>query len=886
MIPQMEKENEKNRADRLEDIERFLRSGDDWLRRRQAEGLAGRAFCRERSGFLDRTVQRLWKRALGLFRGENFPAGFSLLAMGGYGREELSPYSDIDLLILHPPGKTSQLEGFLAAFLHPLWDWGLTVGHTVQTPKESLRAAAKDPDLFFPFLDARYLAGDRGLHLLWREDFQKSTAGKETELILEIRRRGEVRHLRQGDSVFVLEPELKEGKGGLRDYHAAFWAAQLRRGIRKPEELADAGLVSRKESRTYDRALDFLWRVRNELHYRYGKREDRLSFDDQEAMAFSLGYREKDPFRATESFLKDYFRQALQVYRLSWNVLNRCLEEETGGARRKGREAPLEIAAGFTVYHGRLALTDPALFRRNPLRLWMAFELIHAYGLEPGPDLEEKIGEGASQVNERFRTAPESLGAFLSFFERRGHLFRVLEAMYETGFLARFLPEFERVHCQVQYDRYHIYPVDVHSLYCLREIEGLEKADSPQGTVLKEVLEEIRDPGTLKLAALFHDLGKGEGAAHAAAGERIAAAIGKRLGFSASRTEDLRFLIREHLNFVEIAHRRDLNDENLILRFARNVETAERLKMLYVLCAADLRAVGPAAWSAWKDALMRELFLKTLHLLETGEGLGREIRERTVRIQAEVMDLLRGQIPAPRISVFLAGIPPRHYALNGAAEIGRQILMAEKLSGQKAVLDGEAKPEEGCEEVTVAARDEPGLFAKISGVLTANHLNILSAEISTWEDGVAVDTFRVHNLIDENLFEERRWRKVERDLEGVLSGEKDVRALVEGAAAPLFRKFPSSRRESRIEVNNQASDFYTIVEVYTHDRPGLLYHATQKLFDLELSIAMARIATKVDQVVDVFYVQDLSGAKIEDEDFIVRIRKELKETLEKISPPR
>jgi len=308
--------------------------------------------------------------------------------------------------------------------------------------------------------------------------------------------------------------------------------------------------------------------------------------------------------------------------------------------------------------------------------------------------------------------------------------------------------------------------------------------------------------------------------------------------------------------------------------------------MLYLLCVADLRAVGPASWTAWKDALMRELFLKALHLLEKGEGMGKEIQERTVQIQAEVMELLRGQIPAPKITACLVNIPSRHYAVYDARGIGRQILMVEKLQEQTVALDGEEKPEEGCEEVTVAARDEPGLFSKISGVLTANHLNILSAEISTWESGVAVDTFRVQNLIDEPLYDARRWNKVQKDLERVLRGEVSVRSLVESMTSPLFHKFSLSRREIRIRVDNEASDFYTVVEVYTHDRPGLLYRVTQKIFELGLSIAMARISTKVDQVVDVFYVQDLSGGKIEDPEFIEKIGKDLKEDLEKIPIPK
>jgi [protein-PII] uridylyltransferase len=622
--------------------------------------------------------------------------------------------------------------------------------------------------------------------------------------------------------------------------------------------------------------------VRNQLHYFYGRREDRLSFDDQESIASALGYKEEGSFLATEVFLKDYFRQALQIYRLSWNVIEKCLEDQPGGPKKWGTGAPMELAPGFSLYHGRLTLTDPGQFERNPLQQWRAFEIIHTYGVELDPDLEEKISEQAGGINDRFRSAPESVSAFRSFFEKPGHLYRVLETMHETGFLPRFLQEFERVHCQVQYDRYHIYPVDVHSFYSVRELENLEKSGDRNESVMKDVMKEIRDPALLKMAALFHDLGKAEGSPHTKAGEKIAFSIGKRLALSPSRVADLCFLVREHLSFVEIAHRRDLNDENLIFRFARTVENSERLKMLYLLCVADLRSVGPSAWTAWKDTLMRELFLKTLHLLEKEEGMGKELQEQTIRIQGEVMDLLQGQIPSLRISEYLVSISSRHYGGYNSRAIAQQILMAEKLKEQKLALEGEEKPEEGCEEITVVALDEPGLFAKISGVLTANHLNILSAQISTWENGVAVDTFRVQNLIDESLFESRRWDKIHRNLEEVLRGEVQVSSLVDEMKVPLFQKYSPSRDGIRVQVDNESSDFYTIIEVYTHDRPGLLYRITQKLFNLELSIAMARISTKVDQVVDVFYVQDLSGAKVEDEVVIKKIIDELKNDLENI----
>jgi len=868
------------REETLEDIQRFYLKGREWLKKSHGEGISGEEYGQSYSALMDSVIQRLFQMNHG--HGKSVP-GTSLVALGGYGREELSPFSDIDLLLLHPPGKGRDLGEWLRGLLYPLWDWGLTVGYTVQTPKESWRAAQKDFELCLSFLDARWVAGEKAIYFQSAGELCRSlSSGKGEKVILQICQRAEARNIRYGDSVFVLEPEVKEGKGGLRDYHSALSAAKLKYHIHSAAELTDNELLTIREWETYRKALGFLWRVRNQLHYFHGRREDRLSFEDQEDVARTLGYRAESPLLATESFLKDYFVQAVRIHRLSWSLLEKCLNGRPGLRPPQKPSFPAEILPGFFIFHGKLTLADPLLFDRNPFHLWEAFKIVHEHGVELDPLLQETITEHLDVVGERFRAGEESVRSFLPFFERPGHLFRVLEAMHESGFLGKFIPEFDRVHCHVQYDRYHIYPVDVHSFYAVRELELLErKAGEKSWPLLRQLMAEVKNPGLLKLAALVHDLGKAEGPSHALRGEQIAASIAERLLLPAEKVETLQFLVREHLTFSEIAQRRDLSDENLIFRFAQTIGDSERLRMLYLLSFADLRAVGPSAWTAWKDTLMRELFLKTLHLLEKGEGLGQEAREQVVNIQAGVMELLLGQMPAPKVSEYLVSIPPRHYAVNDSRSIAQQILMAEKLVDQTVVLEGEEKAEEGCDEVTVVGRDEPGLFAKISGVMAVHSLNILSALVSTWESGLAVDVFRVQNLIDEPLFGAPRWTRLKEDMEGVLRGRVTVESLIQQRAAPLFQRYPAPRVSTRVDVDNSGSDFFTILEVFTHDRPGLLYRVAQKIFEMGLSIWMAKISTKVDQVVDTFYVQDLSGAKVQGTDIILKMKNNLIEELER-----
>lgn len=858
----------------LEDIKRFYLKGREWLKNRHEEGITGGEYGQAHADLMDRVLRGLFKIA---FQDEQLEENITCLARGGYGREELSPYSDIDLLILHGPGKGKKIEEWIRRMLYPLWDWGLTLGYTIQTPPESWRASGKDWDLFLSFLDARWVAGDKKLFYEWERKLWDVVArGREQDLILKIQQTIKDRHKHYGDSVFILEPEVKEGKGGLRDYHAAWWAAKIKYRLSTNRELTEKKILSEKEWHTLRNALNFLWRVRNQLHYFYQRREDRLSFEDQERIASLLGYKEPEMVKATELFLQDYFRHALHIYQISAHLLDRCLHEQALALGEYRKPASAEIFPGFSIYHGKLIATDPSLFDRQPLAIWKAFAIVHKYGVEMDSQLKEMISGQLDVVEEKFRAAEESIKYFWSFFAARGNLSLVLETMHETGFLPKFLPEFEKIHCQVQYDRYHIYPVDIHSIYAVRELENLEKEMTSQSYPLfGQIMGEINDPGLLKLAAFLHDLGKGEGAAHARRGEDIAAGIGQRLNLSPEQIAHLRFLVREHQTLGEMAQRRDLNEENLVLRFAQKVGDEERLRMLYLLSFADLRAVGPHTWNVWKDTLMRELFLKTLHVLEKGAVFRKDDQELIEKKQSAVMDLLNGQLASWKVTQYLVSIPLKQLAWQEPQTIARHMLMAEKLSEQKVVLDGEERLEQGWGEITVVAQDEPGLFAKICGVLTANSLNILSAQINTWGNGVAVDIFQVQNLIPENLFSFPRWSKIQEELKEVLEKKKTVEELLARFSLPLFHRFYPSRQTSRVEIDNETSDFYTIIEIFASDRPGLLYQIAQKFYTLGLNIWSAKVSTKVDQVVDVFYIQDESGAKIIEEEKLLKIKEEI-----------
>lgn len=867
-------------TENLEDIRRFYQKGREWLKKRHEEGIAGSEYVQAHADLIDRVIRHLFKIALSDVQLEE---NITFIARGGYGREELSPYSDIDLLILYVPEKGRKIEDWVRKMLYPLWDWGLTLGYTIQTPQEGWRELDKDIDLLLSFLDARWVAGEKKVFYEWeRKLWQLITRGRVQDLISKIYQKMQDRHRHYGDSVFILEPEIKEGKGGLRDYQAAWWAAKVKHRLTKNRELIEKKVLTEREWHILLNALNFLWRVRNQLHYLYQRREDRLAFEDQERVASLLGYEESNLIKDTERFLQDYYRHALHVYQISTNLLEKCLNEQFPARSNAQERAPGEIEPGFSLYHGKLIATDPALFDRRPLTLWRVFAIVHKYGVEIDSQLKEMIVGQLEVVEERFRSDEESIKSFWSFFSVPGNLSLVLETMHETGFLQKFLPEFERIYCKVQYDRYHIYPVDIHSIYAVRELENLEKEDSKElFPLFSQIMREVNDRGLLKLATFLHDLGKAAGAEHARKGEDMAAAVGRRLNLSPEQIGHLRFLVREHQTFGEIAQRRDLSEENLILRFAQKVGDAERLRMLYLLSFADLRAVGPNTWNVWKDTLMRELFFKTLHILEKGAIFKKDDQEVIEKRQNAVMEILNGQLAPWIVAQYLVNIPLKQFASQEPHTIAQLILMAEKLKEQKVVLDGDERLEQGWAELTIIAHDKPGLFAKICGVLTANLLNILSAQVNTWENGIAVDIFQVQSLIPVNLSSSQRWLKIQGELEEVLEEKRGVEDLLARFVPPLFQRFYSSRQITRVEIDNETSDFYTIIEIFTNDRPGLLYQIAQKFYNLGLNIWNARISTKVDQVVDVFYVQDLSGAKITEEERLIKIKEEILILLEK-----
>ncbi len=819
-------------------------------------------------------VVRLWTHwvdhaVVGLFRGALRDHGedlerVSLLALGGYGREELSPHSDLDLLVLQGPGAV--LTSLVEKILYPLWDAGLDVQCVARTPEENLCIAREDSRSRTSLLEARFLEGARGLaagyeHLVLEQEIfgrgvRPFVEGKLAEM--------EARHERYGSTVYLLEPNVKEGPGGLRDIHTAFWVAKVRFKARSIHELLERGAVPPGELAALQEAREFLLRVRNHLHFLAGRREDRLTYEFQDEAAPFFGYPDDGAIPGVELFLQAYYECANRVTHFTGAVLRRA----TAGLIPQPRSRSIgarEVVPGVRVHRGEIYLSSAGVEKR-PLAMLEAFEVAQTHDVDLSPEALEVIRENLHRVDDRFRRDPSAVNLFLKILRHPRRVATTLLRMHDVRFLDRFIPEFSRIFCRVQRELNHSFPVDVHSLFAVQELRRIARGEyGEEFPLLTSLSRELERPDILYLAALLHDVGKGEGGgAHAERGAEIALAVGERMGLDPGDREDLVFLVDKHLLLSHTAQGRDLHDEDLIRNFAQEVGGAERLRMLYLLTVADIRAVGPGAWTAWKDLLFRELYEKALRVLESDGGMDRKLaRERVEAVRDRLRRLLAQEATA-EVEEFLSGVEHPQYLLANPLDALARHFAAFRERGDEPVISFRPVAAQGYTEVLLVARDRPGLFARIAGLLAAHRINVLSAVLNTREDGWVVDCLHVSGPAGEVLEESRRDRWT-RDVEDVLAGRKTLEQALGERLRPR-RGLPRRRPAvpTRIRVDQEASKRFTVVDLQTADRVGLLYDVARTLAGQGLNLRLAKIATTLEQVSDSFYVETAEGGKLLD----------------------
>lgn len=805
--------------------------------------------------------------------------GWTLVAVGGFGRGELGYASDLDLLFLYRSRLPRVLEEIIHELVYGLWDGGFEVGHVAASVSAVKRMAREDFTILTNYLEPCFIAGDRNLYDSWRKSYLNDFGKQRRRRFLQdlIYYRGG-RLLQYGESSYLLEPHVKEGVGGLRDLHVIRWAAMVYLQDSTFGNLVNHQWLTPDEELWLEQAYDFLWRVRLQLHQLTGRRQDHLLFPEQEQVAVRLGFMDGPQGSAVEAFMRLYYRHTARIRRTTRFFLDRLAESHKNRLRMRIRKRVLP--GPFLLEGHHLHFMEPEWVKKDPRLLmqffWQAAHSDAHFHHQAGHVIRDNLDYFTHEI----RTDASVVSRFLDILLDPEQAFRVLKVMHETGFLDVFLPEFAAVRYRVQHDVYHLYTVDEHLLRTVRELHLMEQ--EPEESVAKlgldEIFSQLKHRRVLFIAALLHDIGKGEGKNHSVRGAEMAVAVAERLGLDSEEKDVLCFLIRNHLILAETALKRDLMDEKPILRCAIEIGDRDRLRLLYLLTIADSRATGPGAWNTWKASLLRELYIKVDRQLERGEWQGEDLQRRSREVQDEVLGLLADSSDREKVGQWLETVSFRYLLSQEPAAIVEHYYMEKELV-RSAVAVQTRQTEGEMWQITIATRDRPGLFAIITGVLWVRGLNILSADIFTRQSGIAMDILIVERLPDP-LHPAELWNKVSNDLEQSLKSRTYLKDLLSSRRKPsLLSQKNLPRREDKIIINEEASDFYTIIEVYTWDRPGVLHNITNALFELDLSIQLAKISTPGAQVADVFYVTDLYGDKLLDTEIHEAVRQKLLDSL-------
>jgi len=805
--------------------------------------------------------------------------GWCLVAVGGFGRGELSFASDLDLLFLHKYRLLPLLQDVIRDLTYGLWDEGFEVGHATASLSEAKRLAQEDFSILTSYLESRFIAGDEALYGSWRREFFKGFGSHRRRRFLQTLIKYREARLREyGETSYLLEPHVKEGVGGLRDLQVIHWAGMVFLQDTALDAMMERDWLGRQEVLWLEQAYDFLWRVRLQVHQLAGRRQDQLLFPEQELVAARLGYADGQQGLAVEAFMRLYYRHTARIARTAAFFLERLGENQRMFPRIRLRR---RVLPGPFLLDGRhLHFLEPDWIGKDPRLLmqffWQAAQTNAHFHHQTGAIIRENLGA----FSEAARKDRQVVKQFFDILVHPRKAFDVLQAMLETAFLDAFLPEFVAVRYRVQHDVYHLYTVDEHLLRTVRELHRMEQNQdqSLSDLGLKDLFAGLEHRRILYLAGLLHDIGKGQGKNHAVRGVPLVRDIAGRLDLDHEETELLCFLVEHHLILAETGLKRDLMDEKPILNCAITIGDRERLRLLHLLTIADSKATGPGAWSAWKATLLTELYLKVDRLLARGDWKGEDLQQRSAQVQGEVLDLAGDSVDREKASRWMDQLSFRYLLSQSPAAILRHYQMEKDLAERPLVLMAQ-RMEGEMWQLTVATRDRPGLFAIITGVLWLRGLNILSADIFTRESGIALDVLLVERLPDP-LHPQELWEKVESDLVRSLSDRAHLDELLSDKRKPsLLLQKCLPRKEDKVVVDEEASDFYTIIEVYTWDRPGVLHAITNTLYELGISIQLAKISTPGAQVADIFYVTDLSGNKLMDAEAHERIRNRLLECL-------
>jgi [protein-PII] uridylyltransferase len=834
--------------------------------------------CAERLCFMqDEIIRILYAAATRHLYRSHVPSGaerMAVVATGGYGRGLMAPESDIDLLFILPYKQTAWGEQVAEAILYCLWDMGLKVGHATRSVDESIRQARGDMTIRTAILETRFLTGDQPLYDELVERFDREVVqGTASEFVTAKLAEREERHRRGGQSRYLVEPNVKDGKGGLRDLHTLFWIAKYVYRVRETGELVERGVFDAQEYRTFRRCADFLWSVRCNLHFVSGRAEERLSFDMQREIAVRLGYTSHPGMQDVERFMKHYFLIAKDVGDLTAILCAKLEDEQAKPAPvlsrvvarlRPGSTARRRVpdSDDFIIDNNRINLATPDVFKHDPVNLIRIFRLAQKNNLAFHPDAMRTVTRSLKLINTQLRENPEANALFMEILTSDNAEI-VLRRMNETGVLGHFIRAFGKIVSMMQFNMYHHYTVDEHLLRCVGFLQEIERGGNDEFTVASDLFRKLRPEhrAVIYITTLLHDIAKGRPEDHSIAGARVARRLCPRFGFNAADTETVAWLIEEHLTMSTVAQSRDLSDRKTIENFAAVVQSVEQMKLLTILTTADIRGVGPGVWNGWKAQLLRTLYYETEPVL-TG-GFSEVNRAQRIAVAQSEFRAAFTEWPEAELNAYIARQYPAYWL---KVELPRKIrharfLRASEQAGHKLAINVGFDEARGVTELTILAVDHPWLLSIIAGACASAGANIVDAQIYTTTDGRALDTIAISREYDRDEDEGRRATRIGEMIEQVLEGKLRLPEVVARKAAGRGKVRPFVV-EPEVTINNQWSDRYTVIEVSGLDRPGLLYQLTTAISKLNLNIASAHVATFGERARDVFYVTDLLGAQI------------------------
>lgn len=877
----------KVRAQVLQVLKQASLSGREKARETLFEDGNGTA-CAWRISFLqDELIRIIYDFAVShVYRAQNASKAerIAITAVGGYGRGTLAPGSDIDLLFLLPYKQTAWGEQVVEYILYMLWDMGFKVGHATRNIDECIRLSKDDMTIRTSILEVRFLHGEKDLHEELVSRFSNEVVeGRAEEFISAKLAERDARHAKTGESRYLVEPNVKDGKGGLRDLHTLFWIGKYFHNTAKTHDLVNEGMFTEKEYRRFRKAEKFLWTVRCHMHFLTGRAEEKLVFDIQREIAERLNYSGTSGQSGVERFMRHYFLIAKEVGDLTLIACAKLEEleaKEVTGINRLiksviRRTKTIPGTKDFINDNGRINVANGDVFNKDPVNLIRFYKLADHTGLDFHPDALELLTKSLKLVDPNMRKNEEANRIFVDLICSKNGPERILRRMNETGFLGKFIPPFRKVVAMMQFNMYHHYTVDEHLIRSMGALWGIESGKlADEHPLASELLPKMKDRRILYVALFLHDIAKGRKEDHSIAGEREARKLCPRLGFNKQETDLIAWLVREHLTMSTIAQGRDISDRKTIHDFAEVVQEVDRMRYLLILTVCDIRAVGPGVWNGWKGQLLRSLYYETELMLNGGFSKV-PLKTRVAKAREELAAALIGWSEKSKKKYINLLYDAYFLSTDFEAQKRHMLFLYDAdQQGLKLATSFETKQFEAITEITVMAADHPRLLSIIAGACVAAGGNIVDAKIHTTTDGRALDSIYINRAYENDIDEVRRAERIGAVIEEVLSGQTSLPGIIERSNKPK-KRLKAFRIKPTVEINNDFSHTFTVIEIECLDRPGLLSELTDALSNLNLDIGSAHVVTFGEKANDSFYVRDLVGDKITSPSRLKKIRERL-----------